>query len=431
MIIPDTLQGSTENLMDLVFTFEEQPTTDIQFGLSFSGSADPDSFPVSGLLKWTDRNLAGTGNEFGIEVNSTVVDSSSFSVNYMHKWVLGLPLSLGTNLSANYSRRFALMNNHAPFFHGNEPYAFPDGFNSRDDYEEYRGFPREYLMTYDQWFLSLAFSTGYRWGTPFGIFGVGGGLRFGLINSSWDETAFRPYDPVLRESNNIWRFRNSLWFSVSLDQRNIFFDPSSGYFLSQRFGIHGLFYGEREHFIRSDTRAQYFHTLFDIPVTERWSFRGILGVQLGMSLILGQPGRDLRIEQSNMLAIDGMFTARGWTDEFQNKGYVLLDNWVELRIPLLRGLLAWDFFFDAAAVETEHGYYFGRNNDDRNFTMENWRFGFGGGLRFTIPQFPIRLSLVKRFKVLGTEVDWQPGSLFRGESEKGGMDFVMSFALSF
>jgi outer membrane protein insertion porin family len=425
MVIPDTIQGSAENLMILVFTFEEQPTTDIQFGLSFSGSADPDSFPVSGLLKWTDRNFAGTGNEFGVEANSTVVDSSSFAINYLHRWVLGLPLSLGTSFSADYSRRLALMNNHAPFFHGNEPYAFPDGFNSRHDFETYRTLPREYLMSYEQWFISLSFSSGYRWGTPYGILGLSGGLRFGLINSFWDETAFRPFDPILREDNNVWRFRNSIWLSISLDQRNIFFDPSSGYLLSQRFGINGMFPGEREHFIRSDTRAQYFHTLFNIPVTETWNFRGVLGVQLGMSLIFGQPSRNLNVEHANMLAIDGMFIGRGWRDEFQHKRNMLLDNWVELRIPLLQGVLAWDFFFDAVAIDTAAGDYF------TYFGLDNWRFGLGGGLRFTIPQFPIRLSLVKRCRFVDGRLEWQPGSLFRGQSERGGIDFVMSFAVSF
>jgi outer membrane protein assembly complex, YaeT protein len=110
-VIPDTLPGSSENLMDLVFTVEEQPTTEIQFGFTFSGSADPDTFPISGLLKWNDRNIAGSGNELGVELNSSVIDSSTLSVNYLHRWAFGLPLSLGIDLSASYLRRYSLMDN--------------------------------------------------------------------------------------------------------------------------------------------------------------------------------------------------------------------------------------------------------------------------------------------------------------------------------
>ena len=56
-IMPDTPPGSADNLMDLVLTVEEQPTTEVQFGLTYSGSSDPDDFPISGILSLTDRNF--------------------------------------------------------------------------------------------------------------------------------------------------------------------------------------------------------------------------------------------------------------------------------------------------------------------------------------------------------------------------------------
>ena len=429
MVMPDTLPGSTENLMDLIFTVEEQPTTDIQFGLTFSGSADPDSFPISGLIKWTDRNLAGTGNELGVEVNSTVIDSTSIALNYMHRWIFGLPLSVGIDFTADFSRRLAHLNNgglnNNQIWHGSEVGAYPDGFNSYGDYLANRGnTSREYLMTYDQWYLSLGFSTGYRWLTAAGNIMLRGGIRFGMTHINYDE-ANRPFDPALRAGNNRWTPRNSFWLNFALDQRDIFYDPSSGYFFSQRFGFNGIFPGEREYYIRSDTRAQYYLTLWDLFVTDNWSFKGVLAIQVGLSAIFRQPGRNLSIEDANKLAIDGMFIGRGWREDFHNKGLLLLDNWIELRIPLARGILAWDFFFDAVAVDGIDGDYF------RGFSVENMRFGFGGGLRFTIPQFPIRLALAKRFKVENGSVRWMRGGLFSGNNPSGGIDLVMSFAISF
>jgi len=435
-IIPDTLPGSTENLMDLVFTVEEQPTTEIQFGFTFSGSADPDTFPISGLLKWNDRNIAGSGNELGVELNSSVVDSSTLSINYLHRWVLGLPLSLGTDLSASYSRRFATMDNQPPFFYGNESNAFPDGFPSYGDYISKNKTPtREYLMQYDQWYLSLGFSTGYRWTTFLGIFGINGGVRFGIIQNSYDADLYRPFDPALREGNNEWNPKNSTWFSLSLDQRDIYYDPSRGYYLYNRMGFYGIFDTEREHYLRNDVKAQYYFTLFNFPVTEKWNFKSVFGIHAGLSTIFEQPGRKLVVEDVNKLAVDGMFIGRGWNSEYRNKGYLLLDGWVELRFPLVNGILAWDFFFDAAGIETEQGYYFDINSrDERNFTIENFRFSYGGGFRFTLPQFPIRISLVKCFQVSDNDIKWKPGAIF-GSSKKGeewmGMDIVMSFVLSY
>jgi len=420
-VIPDSLTGSSENLMELVFTVEEQPTIDVQFGLTFSGSADPDTFPISGLIKWNDRNLKGSGNELGVELNSSVIDSSTLSLNYLHRWAFGLPLSLGMDLSGSYARKFVTMDNQAPFFNGDESYAFPDGFSSLQDYNDKRKSPtRDYLMIYNQWYISLGLSSGYRWFTFLGIFGISGGVRFGIIKNTYDAELYRPFDPTLREDNNKWTLKNSAWFSLSLDQRDIFYDPSRGYYLYNRMSFYGILPIEREHYIRNDSKAQYFLTLFNLPVTEKWSFKSVLALHVGLSTIFQQPGREMVIEDVNKLAIDGMFIGRGWSSEYRNKGYLLLDSWVELRFPLVNGILAFDLFFDSAGVDDPEGSYF------KEFNIENMRFSYGGGLRFTIPQFPIRLSLVKRFKIKDNEIDWQRGAIPGID-----MDIVMSFVLSY
>jgi outer membrane protein insertion porin family len=176
--------------------------------------------------------------------------------------------------------------------------------------------------------------------------------------------------------------------------------------------------------------------LFNIPVTEKWSFKSVLGFHTGLSFITTQigryPGRVPEMEDANKLAVDGMFIARGWNNEYSNKGLSLWENWVELRFPIVQNMLAWDFFFDAAGVETMQGYYYGKNSEGkRNFTIENMRFSFGGGLRFTIPQFPLRFSLAKRFTVEDGNINWVRGSIFRTSSPNSGLDPVLSFTMSF
>jgi outer membrane protein insertion porin family len=441
-IMPDTQMGSAENLMVLVFNVEEQPTTDLQFGFTFSGSPDPESFPVSGMIKWNDRNLAGTGNQIGAEINSSVIDTTSISLNYLHRWIFGLPLSGGVDLTADFSKRFATMNNTPPFFNGDETnYAFPDGFQSWEEYVSHDKLPpKEYLMEFKQWYISLGLSTGYRWNTFLGIFSLNGGTRFGIVRNNYDNNLYRPFDPALRDGNNEWMPKNSFWFASSLDQRDIFYDPSNGYFVYNRAGFFGLFNSEREHYIRDDLKIQFYHTLLNIPVTEKWNFRVVFAAQAGISAIIKQPGRTdmdptvpIPIEDTNKLSVDGMFIGRGWKNEYRNKGLLLLDNWLELRIPIVPGILAWDFFFDAAGVETTQGYYFGRDgNGDSNFTLDNLRFSFGGGLRFTIPQFPFRLGLAKRFRYIDGVLNWEPGELFGDPNNpKKGLDLVISFVLSY
>jgi outer membrane protein insertion porin family len=443
MVIPETPPGSAESLMDLVFIVEEQPTTDLQFGFTFSGSADPETFPISGLIKWNDRNLRGTGNQLGADLNASL-DTQSLSLNYNHRWIFGLPLSGGFDFTIQNSDRSAAMNNSAPFFNGDEPNAFPDGFASRSEYDSAGRLPsREFLMDYQQLYLSLGFSTGYRWFTPVGNLSLSGGIRTGFIRNTYDDSIYRPFDPALRERNNEWTPKNSIWSSLALDQRDLYYDPSKGYYLYERFGIYGLLRDpEREHYLRNDNRVQYYITLFNLPVTEKWNFKGVLAFNSSLSFIFKQPGWDPdsltpTVEDANKLSVDGMFVGRGWSSEYRNKGLVLWENWVELRFPLVPSLIAWDFFFDAAGVETtengEEGYYFGTNSKGQpNFNIDNMRFSFGGGLRFTLPQFPLRFSLAKRFRVRDGELIWEPGILFHDErNPDSGIDPVISFAIAY
>ena len=429
-INPETPPGSVDSLMDLIINIEEQPTTDVQFGFTFSGSADPDTFPISVMARWTDRNFRGTGNLVGADITASP-DTQVFSTQYTHRWVFGLPLSASFDFTVQRMSRRAAMANLNHFFHGDEDRSFPAPFDSWEQYQAAdRIPPSQYLMPYNQWRVSVGVGTGYRWVTPVGNLGVGGGFRVGMTLNSFDNALYTPFDPLLRERNNMWTPATSIWSSISLDQRDLFFDPSRGYYVVQRVGWFGIMDIEQEHFIRTDTRAQWFFTLLDRPVTDNWNFRVVFGIHTGVSFIWRQPHRDQPyIEEANRLAVDGMFVGRGWMSEFRRKGLALWENWAELRIPLAPGILAWDFFFDAAGIKPSPGELFsdfwrddGSHPGYDTFFM---RFSVGGGLRFTIPQFPLRFSLARRFIIQDGNVHWM-----RGGIGGTGLDFVVSFALA-
>lgn len=419
-ITPETPPGSADNLMNLVFNVEEQPTADIQFGLTFSGSSDPNAFPISGLIKLSDRNFLGNGDQASFELNGSP-DTQSLGLSYARRWLFGLPLSGSFDLNLSHSQKTALMDNLYPYFNGDEPYAFSDGFDSYQQYIDANKIPPEaYQMKFDQWKISLGFSTGYRFNTIAGILGVSGGLRVGLVRNAYDSDLYRPFDPTLRSQNNQWTPSNVIWSSLSLDQRDIYYDPSKGYYGIQRFGIYGLLPFEQEHYLRTDTKAEAFVTLFNVPLSDSFAFKGVFGIHSGLSLILPQSfNAQPVIEDNNSLVIDGMFTARGWYSMRYNYGLALWENWAELRIPLAPNILALDWFFDAAAVKEDWYTMFNQ------LTMEDFRFSMGAGLRFTIPQFPFRFSLAKRFQIVDDKVQWIDGGI-----GSLGLDFVISFALA-
>jgi len=426
MVTPETPPGSADALMDLVITVEEQPTIDLQIGLTFSGSADPDTFPISVMAKWTDRNFRGYGNVLGAEL-SISPDTQVVSAQYTQRWLFGLPLSGSFDFTVQHMKRKAAMSHPSYYFNGDESYAFPGGFNS---YEEYINAdmipPDDYLMPYNQWRLSVGASTGYRWFTPAGNFGIGGGLRIGMLRNAFDTNIYRPFDPILRKENDSWTPALSIWLSASLDNRDVYFDPSRGFYISQRFGYYGILPVEHEHYMKTDTKAEWFWTIFNIPLGETWAFKMVFGLHTGLSFIFPKPWHDTPlIEDANKLAVDGMFIGRGWLNEYKRKGFALWENWAEIRIPIAPGILAFDFFFDAAGVKRDFNAFFtefGKTDDIGAFFM---RFSFGPGFRFTIPQFPFRFSLAKRFLARDGKVEWVKGGI--GDS---GWDFVISFAMS-
>jgi outer membrane protein insertion porin family len=425
-IQPDMQPGSDENLMNLIFNVEEQPTMNIQAGLTFSGTADPDEFPVSGLFKWSDLNFLGMGNMLGAELNvSTVIQSAS--LEYTQRYAFGLPLSVGFDLTFQHATRKSAMDNMAPYFHGDEEFAYPDGFDSYSDYYIANKIPpEEYLMEYTQWKLSLGASTGYRWGTPVGVYGLGGGVRVGAVVNTYDDGVYRPFDPTIRDRNNQWTPSNSVFANTYLDNRDIYYDPTSGFYINQRLGFYGIFSVEPEHYIKSDTKAEIFFTPINIEVTEKWSFMTTFGFHTGVSFLFPQPFYDKPIvENVNRLAVDGMFNARGWSNEYSKKGSALWENWAEMRIPIVPRVLALDFFFDAAEVQPDWETFWSGEN-----FVENLRFSFGAGMRFTIPQFPLRLSFAKRFRIVDGQVEWQRGAIWADSNPNSGVDVVLSFALA-
>ena len=104
---PDIVAGSEENLVDLVLNLEEQSTTAIEFGVTFSGIADPDAFPVSLFFKWQDSNVFGTGKS--ISANTTLsTDSQSLSLGYSDSWLFGLPVSISASAGISHNARSTL-----------------------------------------------------------------------------------------------------------------------------------------------------------------------------------------------------------------------------------------------------------------------------------------------------------------------------------
>jgi outer membrane protein insertion porin family len=180
---------------------------------------------------------------------------------------------------------------------------------------------------------------------------------------------------------------------------------------------------ETEFFLRTDTKGEIYFTLLDYKVTDAWNLKFVIMNYTGLSFQV-TPQKSM-LGESSMLYIDGMFNGRGWMSfAYNQRGKAMWSNITELRMPVMPGLLSLDFFFDIAAVKSEPGDLFS------NLRAEDLYFSFGPGLRFSMPQFPLRLLFSFPFKNDNGSIKWLSSTGIELIAKSPQPVFVLSFNLT-
>ncbi|MEL3904842.1 MAG: outer membrane protein assembly factor BamA [Treponemataceae bacterium] len=394
-VIPEPQPGSEANLVDLIINVEEQQTANIGFGVGFSGSSDPNAFPLSASVNWNEKNFLGRGSNFDVNLKAGP-NEQSLKAGYTENWFLGSPVSIGFSTGITHKKLSAPQDVLYPF-------GIPDPFMSKN--EAQNGDPRlmsAYSMKYDRWELGFGINSGYIWSLPFARIRLGGGFNFGLVKNVYDKVHYRPFDAKIRNEQRKWSLSNSFSLQLSLDDRDNMYDPSKGWLLSQNCAFFGIIPKvENEYFFRSTSKGELYFTLLDHPVSDYWSLKFILAFYTGLTVQV--PLQKAPISFDSKLAIDGMFVGRGWTTlGTESLGDVLLNHWAEFRMPLAPNILAFDFFFEAAAIKPTV-------QDFGKLTINDYYFSFGPGLRFLLPQFPLRLMFANTFRSDKGKPYWSNG----------------------
>jgi outer membrane protein insertion porin family len=428
-VTPDTQPGSENGLMNVIFSLEETSTADINFGVVFSGG----NFPISGTIKWNERNFQGKGQTLGVDLEASPI-KQTIGFNYQEPWLFEKPWAAGISLSFDHENaQNVLQDILGPIFtDAQQGIAAPDPYANRNDYlnDLANGviIPAQYLMNYNTYDITLGLNTGYTFSYPFGRLGLQASYAPQLRYVDYDASLYRPFEKTVRDNNHAWNFIDRITLGTNLDGRDIYWNPTNGYYLAQGLTlVGGILFGQRT-YIRTDTTAEGFLTLFDLPVFEGWNFQMVLAAHSSISLIL--PNFDPTTgswrtvtDYTDQLFIDGMTVGRGWRQMYGN---ALWDNKVELRMPLAKNAVWLVGFFDAAGLwDQPYGAAAPATSFDR-MSLDQLFFSTGFGIRFTIPQFPIRLYLAKGFQVKNGSVVWKPQSA--GDLAIGSFNF--SFVIS-
>ena len=396
-VLPDVKSGSEDNLVDLVINVEEGSTISVNAGMSFSAVSEPDDIPISLLFSLSNSNLFGEGKTISTSVN-IAQKSQTLDFSYGQNWIGDLPIQFSESLSFSHSKSYKPIMMYQP-----------NGI-----YNQYN-----YYMDYEGYSATLGTAFSRRWNPRFAILTLSGGLNNTLTRYEFDESRNVPVDSGVSLFANRLGLMNSVWTSFSIDDRDINYDPSKGWFASQRFSLYGLIPKlEKEFFVSTDTKLEGYLTVFDFAFNEKAKFKGILAAYTGLTMMF--PINNSVISDSNKPYIDGMFTGRGWTDLYRSaetKGKILWNTQLEFRVPIVPGIVGVDFIHDAVAVKPEVNQLFS------SLTLDDFYFSMGPGIRFLMQQFPLHLLFTWRYQVIDGKVVWG------GKNHYEPFLFVLSFNL--
>ncbi|MCF6335583.1 MAG: BamA/TamA family outer membrane protein, partial [Spirochaetales bacterium] len=431
-VAPETPYGSKEGLMDLIINVEEGKNTDIQFGLTFTGAAG--EFPMAGFLKWNEKNFRGRGQtlSIGTELSPT---KQSMQLGFNDNWLMGKRWSAGINFSYTHQIYSGITQDILPIKFTEDEYnsgqtAAPDPYNSWGEWETAQAngesIDSAYLMEYNNHKFSLGANTGYTFHTKLGRFTTSTGLNSSLNKIIYDPYQYRPFNPAVRNNLDAWLFNNKYWLNLVWDRRDFVMNPTSGFVINQLTTYSGGFLGGDTHFIKSQSKAEAFFKLLEIPVSEKYTFKTVFAIHTSFSAIFNQYyfqdpswGWNIKATTADMLYTDGMNIARGWG--FEQEGEAMWDNWIELRMPIAENVLWGDLFFSGTGFWKDL-------NEVKTMDISSFMFSIGAGVRFTIPGLPIGLYFTKRFSFPDGNLKWEGGELFKNpDNPDSGIQMVIAF----
>ena len=472
--------GSAPLLMNLIIIVEEGRTTNVQFGVNFSQSIY-DDIPIQLFLQLSEQNLGGKGHALnvGTELN---FNTQRISLSYRDRWIGDKRIGIGASVGFEHNKRSLVYQDLASPVGSNLPDPYEGNYYfskdcvvngkqykkgdlvdwplvSKQEIDEYKlvtdydyysrilneNISSDFMMQYSRFSFFSSIDTGYSWNTIAGLFSISSGITFNLEKNSYDSRIFRPIEPWLQENNNKWVWTNQWTTRFALDSRNHNQHPTDGLLLRQVFNYTGGILLGSTHYNKSRTTLEYYKTLFDLPVSEKWHYKTVLAMHSSLHLFLDQffiqkdsngklktaVGTRDRVEDK--LYTDRMNIMRGW-DSYTNLE-AIWENWIELRMPLYERFLWADMFFEMTGIWNDISDMRYNSSYPHETAADHFFFTLGAGFRLTLDGFPLAIYLTKGFQVAYNNhspyIDWQQGSINPRNSEHGGVNFVFRLMYSF
>jgi len=430
----EILYGTEEDDVVIEITIVESNKVDLEFGATFGGT---DEFPVSGFFSWTDKNFLGNGQDFSIGINISP-SAQTLDFSFQETWLMNQRWSGGISLAAGHYLQSNILQDYAGIVFSEEDYmdgaAAPDPYNS---YEEYQAalaagmsVPKSTFMSYDQYKFTLGLSSGYTFHTDLGRLTLGGSTNVALSYINYDNTLYRPYNPIIRNNLKDWKFTNKIGLNFSWDGRDLIENTTTGFLFQEVISYAGGVIGGTSNYIKTSTSLSGFATIFEIQRDEATPIKGVISAKTTVSTIFPQFYNNngswvlgIGATQSEKLYIDGMNIARGRTPEYNLE--FLWDNTFEFSMPISEKIVWAEAYVSATGYKSDLV-------DVNNLGISDFYFGTGLGIRLAIPGFPLGLYLTKNFSVNENGlIKWEPGDILANpDDDESGFKLVLAITTS-
>jgi outer membrane protein insertion porin family len=429
----EILYGSEEDAVVLEISIIESNKVDLEFGATFGGTEE---FPVSGFFSWTDKNFLGNGQDFSIGINISPA-SQTLDFSFQETWLMNQRWSGGISLAAGHYLQSNILQDYTGIIFSQDDYmdgvAAPDPYNS---YEEYQAalaagmsVPESTFMSYDQYKFTLGLSSGYTFHTDLGRLTLGGSTNVALSYINYDNTLYRPYNPIIRNNLNDWKFTNKIGLNFSWDGRDLIENTTTGFLFQELISYAGGVIGGTSNYIKTNTSLSGYATIFEIPRDDADTIKGVISAKSAVSTIFPQFFSNngswewgIGATQSEKLYIDGMNVARGRSPLYNLE--FLWDNTFEFSMPISEKVVWAEAYVSATGYKSDLA-------DVNNLGISDFYFGTGMGIRLAIPGFPLGLYLTKNFYIDDGIFHWVPGDILANpDNDESGFKLVLAITTS-
>lgn len=434
-VIPSISYGTEENTLVVTYDVTEGNQMNIGFGATFGGNVE--GFPVSGFLSWSDTNLGGTGRDLEV-MTELSPDSQTATVSFRDDWVRDKRWSNAINLSFNRSTygNGMILGNGSPDTRLRENKAYPYPYSSYEAWQADGGYApdSEYLMDYEYLKFTLGYTTGYTFVFDAGRLSMSVGPSLTLNRAYYDTYIYTPYDYLIGQYGEEWKFSNRLGASISWDGRDLINNTTKGYLVSQNVTYAGGILGGLSNYIRTSTSLSAFLKVFEIPGEKPTP--GVVSFNTTASFMMNQFYPEeagnwsgdwisgMSASKYEYLYIDGMTIARGISPALFYFEF-LWDNSLEFSIQIAENVLWGEAFVSATGAS---------DNLETAFTTPlDWYFSAGLGIRLKVPGFPLGLYLVKNATMLNEDNGafvWDDGPIFSSTRDGSGLKLVLAITTS-